>query len=191
MAYHHGNLHETLLQHAQVVLETAGPDNLSIRDVAKSAGVSHNAPYRHFKDKKEIIDQLLANSLQQLAEQVLNAGLIYPHQIVLQIQYVGRLFMQLAVRSPRKAHLLFTGQLHFDKNRPSAIVASHRILLMNIRTLLTEAQLNPDLALPLLALFRGFAALKTSGGHDEIQEEESLYNSCDFAVENILNTSNP
>jgi AcrR family transcriptional regulator len=54
--YHHGSLRESLLQAAQALLAERGAQGLSLRDVAKAAGVSHAAPYHHFAG----LDQLLA-----------------------------------------------------------------------------------------------------------------------------------
>jgi AcrR family transcriptional regulator len=50
-AYHHGALRETIVSLALEALETAGPDSLSLSSLAKKAGVSGMAPYRHFRDK--------------------------------------------------------------------------------------------------------------------------------------------
>jgi len=46
--YHHGNLRESLLEAADTVLAERGVHGITLRDVAKAAGVSHAAPYHHF-----------------------------------------------------------------------------------------------------------------------------------------------
>ena len=48
--YHHGDLSRALVMAARRILETEGPAALSLRAVAREAGVSPAAPYRHFKD---------------------------------------------------------------------------------------------------------------------------------------------
>ncbi|HEX4199124.1 MAG TPA: TetR/AcrR family transcriptional regulator [Caulobacteraceae bacterium] len=53
--YHHGDLRRALLEAAQTVLEREGPGGLSLRAVAREAGVSPAAPYHHFKDKDELM----------------------------------------------------------------------------------------------------------------------------------------
>ncbi len=64
--YHHGDLRKELLCAAREVLEECNIATLSLRAVAKKVGVSHTAPYRHFKDKEELLagiavwDNLLA-----------------------------------------------------------------------------------------------------------------------------------
>jgi len=54
--YHHGDLRRALIDAARRVLETDGPSALSLRAVAREAGVSPAAPYHHFKDKSELLD---------------------------------------------------------------------------------------------------------------------------------------
>jgi AcrR family transcriptional regulator len=53
--YHHGDLRTALLDSALEIIGELGPQALTIREVARRAGVSHAAPYRHFTDKDELI----------------------------------------------------------------------------------------------------------------------------------------
>lgn len=54
--YHHGDLRRALVEAARRLLEAEGPSALSLRAVAREAGVSPAAPYHHFKDKAELLD---------------------------------------------------------------------------------------------------------------------------------------
>jgi len=54
--YHHGDLGRALVDAARRLLEAEGPSALSLRAVAREAGVSPAAPYHHFKDKAELLD---------------------------------------------------------------------------------------------------------------------------------------
>ena len=54
--YHHGDLRRALVDAARRLLESEGPTALSLRAVAREAGVSPAAPYHHFKDKAELLD---------------------------------------------------------------------------------------------------------------------------------------
>src|ERR1051325_1856783 len=53
--YHHGDLRRALVDAARRLLETEGPAAMSLRAVAREAGVSPAAPYHHFKDKGELL----------------------------------------------------------------------------------------------------------------------------------------
>ena len=54
--YHHGDLRDALIQAAQEILEAEGLAALSLRGVARRAGVSPAAPYHHFPDKQALLD---------------------------------------------------------------------------------------------------------------------------------------
>jgi AcrR family transcriptional regulator len=74
MPYHHGDLRRALLDTALEAVAEQGPAALSLRDVARRAGVSHAAPTHHFRDKTALLTalaaegwSLLADSLQDVA----------------------------------------------------------------------------------------------------------------------------
>lgn len=64
--YHHGDLRSTLLGSAERTLAERGPGALSLRELAREAGVSHAAPGRHFKDKQALLDALALDGFQRL-----------------------------------------------------------------------------------------------------------------------------
>ena len=64
--YHHGDLRAALLESAERTLAERGPGALSLRELARGAGVSHAAPGRHFKDKQALLDALALNGFQRL-----------------------------------------------------------------------------------------------------------------------------
>jgi AcrR family transcriptional regulator len=53
--YHHGNLPAALVQAALELVEESGAEALTLREVARRVGVTHAAPYRHFKDKAALL----------------------------------------------------------------------------------------------------------------------------------------
>ena len=66
--YHHGNLKETLLNIGMKSLEEHGAENLSLRQLAELAGVSKNAPYRHFPTKDLFLGELVSRGYKTLYE---------------------------------------------------------------------------------------------------------------------------
>ncbi len=54
--YHHGNLKKDLIEHGLIIINSDGFEGLSLRKVAKACGVSHAAPYKHFKSKDDLIE---------------------------------------------------------------------------------------------------------------------------------------
>jgi AcrR family transcriptional regulator len=73
-AYHHGNLREALLDAAVSLIAEVGLKAFTLREVARRAGVSHNAPYRHFQDKEELLAAVRTQGFRELTEAMLNAS---------------------------------------------------------------------------------------------------------------------
>ncbi len=65
--YHHANLRQTLLDAAVTLIGEVGPRAFTLREVARKAGVSHNAPYRHFVSKDELLAEVAAEGFIRLA----------------------------------------------------------------------------------------------------------------------------
>jgi AcrR family transcriptional regulator len=69
-AYHHGNLRAALVQATLRAIAEDGPDGFTLRDVARRAGVSPAAPYRHFRDKDELLAAVAAECAERLSQLV-------------------------------------------------------------------------------------------------------------------------
>ena len=68
--YHHGNLRAVLLAEAERTLQEEGIERLSLRDLARQAGVSHAAPRRHFADRQALLDALAAAGFLRLSDEI-------------------------------------------------------------------------------------------------------------------------
>ena len=71
--YHHGDLRRALIDAARRLLEQEGPTALSLRAVAREAGVSPAAPYHHFKDKGELLDAVAHEGWEMLNSAMVQA----------------------------------------------------------------------------------------------------------------------
>ena len=71
--YHHGDLSRALIDAARRILEAEGPAALSLRAVAREAGVSPAAPYHHFKDKTELLEAVAHQGWEALGETIAQA----------------------------------------------------------------------------------------------------------------------
>src|SRR3982751_4265156 len=72
--YHHGDLHDALLAAAERVLERDGLPGLTLRAVAREAGVSHAAPTHHFGDLSGLLSELAAIGFRRFNEAMIAAG---------------------------------------------------------------------------------------------------------------------
>src|SRR5262245_58396976 len=68
--YHHGDLRAALVRSASKLLEKRGISALSLREAARRAGVSHNAPYRHFPDRESLLAAIAEEGFAALAERL-------------------------------------------------------------------------------------------------------------------------
>jgi AcrR family transcriptional regulator len=64
--YHHANLRQTLLDAAVTLIGEVGPRAFTLREVARRAGVSHNAPYRHFVSKDVLLAEVAAEGFDRV-----------------------------------------------------------------------------------------------------------------------------
>ena len=64
--YHHGNLRTALLNAARELAAENTIDSITLREVARRAGVSHAAPYHHFADKRALLRALAIDAFTEL-----------------------------------------------------------------------------------------------------------------------------
>src|SRR5262245_4715846 len=103
-AYHHGDLRAALLQAGGNLLEKEGLDALSLREVARRAGVSHNAPYRHFPDRDRLLAALAEEGFAELGRTLAEAGKRGPRER-------GEAYVGFALAHPQRFRLMFGGLL--------------------------------------------------------------------------------
>ncbi|PHZ86478.1 TetR/AcrR family transcriptional regulator [Paremcibacter congregatus] len=113
-SYHHGNLRETLIESALEILKEGSLDDLSLRALARRAGVSQTAPYRHFEDKEALIAVLKADGMAKLGEGM--RGLIETEKDPLaRLEKIGLQYVQFAGKYPAHFKVMFEYELCDDK----------------------------------------------------------------------------
>src|ERR1700692_2342998 len=71
--YHHGDLRRAIVTSALELLRETRSTEFSLRELARRAGVSHNAPYKHFADKRELLAAVSAAGFERLAKRMSDA----------------------------------------------------------------------------------------------------------------------
>lgn len=104
--YHRANLKQTLLDAAVTLLAEAGPQGFTLREVARRAGVSHNAPYRHFKDKDELVAAVAAEGFDRLTASMLKAMGAGDTPLD-RLRLAGRGYVEFALRQPQHLVAMF------------------------------------------------------------------------------------
>lgn len=109
-AYHHGDLRNGLLEAARAILEEESLAALTLRAVARKAGVSHAAPYRHFPNHEALLVELSIEGFDELRELLAEAGKAQGPESD-KIANIGAAYMRFVAQRPALARLMFGSQL--------------------------------------------------------------------------------
>ncbi|MGD0145106.1 MAG: TetR/AcrR family transcriptional regulator, partial [Rhizomicrobium sp.] len=109
-AYHHGDLRNSLRDAARAILEEEGLAGLSLRAVARRAGVSHAAPYRHYSNHEALLVELAIEGFAELRAEITTAA-YGPGLEDDRISDIGAAYMRFVARRPALARLMFGPQL--------------------------------------------------------------------------------
>lgn len=135
--YHHGDLRRSLVDAALAILSDTQRWDFSLREVARQAGVSHNAPYAHFADKHNLLAEvavagfeILGSRMRESAKDASNAGEA--------LSKIGHAYAQFGEHNPAHYRLMFGPTLMGGRDGPServaqAAAASRSILSETIR----------------------------------------------------------
>jgi AcrR family transcriptional regulator len=106
-SFHHGNLRAVLLERAELMLQAEGVHSLSLRELARQAGVSHGAPRSHFIDRQALLDALAARGFERLTDGV-QAASRSAGGFEVQFREVARSYVSFAVENAALMELMFT-----------------------------------------------------------------------------------
>jgi AcrR family transcriptional regulator len=109
LGYHHGDLPAALLQAAGQLLEKEGVEGLSLRALTRRTGVSHAAPYRHFRDRESLLAALAAEGFAMLAQaqrEAATGGL----------RAMGEAYVRFALEHPQRFRLMFGSQVRIARH---------------------------------------------------------------------------
>src|SRR5579859_2135830 len=155
--YHHGDLRAALLHAAMELLEESGEADLSLRAVARRAGVSAAAPYRHYADREALVSAVAAVGYRELAER-LEAADPAPSTPE-QLASVAIAYVQFALERPALFRIMFGEPCDRDNDERSTAAAGVSLYVRAIAER-TFPQADPDaIATAIWALVHGLAFL--------------------------------
>ncbi|WP_137988917.1 TetR/AcrR family transcriptional regulator [Streptomyces vilmorinianum] len=114
--YHHGDLRQAVLTAALDVIATEGPSALSLRDLARRAGVSHAAPAHHFKDRAGLLTAVATEGFDLLAQALGEAK---------DLKDAGVRYVRFATEHPAHFQVMFQPDLHRPDD-PELLAAKER-----------------------------------------------------------------
>lgn len=135
--YHHGNLRSALLKAAFKLIEKIGSERFTLREVARKAGVSHNAPYRHFPSRESLIAALATESLQQLHEN-LQAAVDKCADPSACLHDAAIAYLRFALKNPSRFNIMFHST--FDREAYPDYVAAYTGLLELLSELIRQGR---------------------------------------------------
>lgn len=85
--YHHGDLKAVIMAEAAALVAERGADAISLRELARAAGVSHAAPAHHFADRRGLFTALAAEGWRRLAEALAGARPNFVHAALAYVRF--------------------------------------------------------------------------------------------------------
>lgn len=105
--YHHGNLRGQLLEAVRELVEAHGPDKFSVSDASRLAGVSTAAPYKHFKDRHDILRSVVLLAMDRMRSAMQAAYDAYPARDPRRIASLGQAYVDFARSEPGIFRVMF------------------------------------------------------------------------------------
>ncbi len=168
-AYHHGDLRAALLAQVGRLVREQGVGEVSLREVARRARVSHGAPAHHFKNKAGLLTAFAVEGYDRLADLVQQATTwskaTSPPE---RLEVMGRAYIRFALDNPEHFLVMFPGE-PLDRTDPEYLRATDRVyggLTAVVSAAAAEGYLTADpqlAAASAWSLVHGFASLWLSG----------------------------
>lgn len=168
--YHHGDLKITLIDVALSHIARSGVSSLSLREVAREAGVSHSAAYRHFANKEDLLVGIAEQGFRRLGESLDAAAQVQADDPASALQAVGVAYVEFAVSHSEHMQIMFGGSIADANDYPSLVAATHATysaLSQTVARASKSGQLRSGndkmIALTCWATVHGLAQLITGG----------------------------
>jgi AcrR family transcriptional regulator len=168
-SYHHGNLRRALLDAAMELFAKRGRFDFTLRELARAAGVTHNAPYRHFADRWALLDALAAEGFQMLREWEARTGMPRKDDPRARVLRLGEAYVQFALAHPNHFRLMFLRPLEDASaelvrvQQETFAVLEDAIEVARTSGVLRDSLSTKEAVLAAWALVHGLASLAVSG----------------------------
>ncbi len=138
-SYHHGDLKNALIQAGIEILSEEGTGGLSLRKVARRAGVSHGAPYAHFADKQTLIAAIAADGHQKINERLKVVMADHTDDPLKQIVRAAWTYVQFGLESPALYKITFSGAIQ-DEHSHSAFMQVSQDNMQLLKTIVESCR---------------------------------------------------
>jgi AcrR family transcriptional regulator len=114
--YHHGNLKEALVRAALALIAEKGPAGFTFADAARWAGVSPAAPYRHFRDRDELLSDVARRGFDQFEAALARAWDDGRPEAFAAFERLGKAYLEFARTEPAYYSAMFEAGIPLDSN---------------------------------------------------------------------------
>jgi len=112
--YHHGNLKDSLIEEALIMIETDGIANITLRELTARVGTSRSAVYRHYGSKDDLIKAVVLSALDKL-DAAVHPTLLGDADILLKLYAMGKAYMQFAIKNPNLYRTIFGNEIRKER----------------------------------------------------------------------------
>lgn len=134
--YHHGNLRNALIAAGLEIVTQEGFAELDLRKVARKAGVSHAAPYRHFADKEALLAAICEEGFEQLNMQLEQAFITINDDLEVRLLQFTRIYVNFSIENGALVREMLGG-LFVDYQRYPSLVAAMQVAPQLLAKLIT------------------------------------------------------
>ena len=127
---HHGALAEAIVERARVVLRDTGPEELSLRSLARDLGVSHQAPYRHFENRAALLEAIALESFRELIESLEGALRTAGADVHERFMAAGITYVDFASSNPAEYELMLGRRIDDASVSPIAAAAQRAFQIL-------------------------------------------------------------
>ena len=124
--YHHGDLRSALIRSALDLLRSEGLEALTLRGVARAAGVSQAAPYRHFADRRALVAAVAEEGFRRLQEEMVAAYRANPGPAG--FKQIALAYVRFARENPAEYRVMFGPEVAQQDDLPALRQTSHGVL---------------------------------------------------------------
>lgn len=115
--YHHGNLREALIDAALGLIAKKGPEGFTFAEAAREAGVSAAAPYRHFRDREELVVQVARKGFEKFDDHLAAAAAVAADSPLARLKAIGLAYLDFARNEPALYSAMFESGIPVNADR--------------------------------------------------------------------------
>ncbi|MBL4637602.1 MAG: TetR/AcrR family transcriptional regulator [Kofleriaceae bacterium] len=175
-SFHHGDLKRVLFDVAVSLLDQHGVSGVTIRAVAREAGVSHSAPVNHYKDRRALLTAIAQAQFEIILEDIESALLKTPTNQKDRVEVFADAMIKFGFRYPHRYQLLWRGDLidHEDPQLLSAMDKIYDQLCDEIDRAAPRAKVDRDtVAVALWSMVHGYIDMRLSGMFAPLDDKET------------------